>query len=222
MYSLAEMVLVSRQMFSCSLWHCSDCSSNRSRECVKNEASNKGRKQIHCYYLLALSISVALYYRWEPTKKYIHEDRGKKSAKGEIVKWGPEDGEVEVAMTKAIVKTAFALLYCTVWRPQQHPNSQINKRFNALLATQFPGVQPPTIDLDPALDLWEAAIWVSAEVSRCQDTQRSITHRGQRSSGSHCPSVRGSTQAICILRWNDTICHNEGFDQRGVVGDYIA
>lgn len=65
-------------------------------------------------------------------------------------------------MTKAVVKTALALLYYTVRRPQQNPNSQINKRFNALHAMFFPGVQPPTIDLDPALHLREAAIWLNA------------------------------------------------------------
>lgn len=65
-------------------------------------------------------------------------------------------------MTKAIVKTALALLDYTVRKPQQNPNSQINKRFNVLHAS-LPGVQPPTTDLDPALALREAAIWLSAE-----------------------------------------------------------
>lgn len=63
-----------------------------------------------------------------------------------------------------IVKTALALIYyLVVRRPQQNPMSQITKRFNALHATLFLVVQSPNIDLDPALDFRESAVWISTQ-----------------------------------------------------------
>lgn len=119
----------------------------------------------------------------DPLKKYIHKDRGKKDAQGAPASWGPEDVQVKSIGISTIVKTALALTYYVVRRPQQNPMSQITKRFNALHATLFPGTQAPTIDLDPALDFREAAIWISSQgldVLILQSLQKRRIYQDQR------------------------------------------
>lgn len=110
--------------------------------------------------MLALYISVA-YDIDESQQRSTSTKAAGRSAKGEIVQQGPEDGEAEVAMTEAIVKTiSIPLLYSS----KTTAKSQLSDQQDSMRSMQqFPEVQPPTTDLDPALDLWEAAICVSAE-----------------------------------------------------------
>lgn len=51
-------------------------------------------------------------------------------------------------------------MYHMIRKPQKNPMPQVSRRFNALYSTVRPGIQPPTVDLDPVIDFKEAAAWL--------------------------------------------------------------
>lgn len=98
-----------------------------------------------------------------PFDPYVHPNRGMRNSQGILLPWSEDNPVLSTEAIDKIIKGALALLCHVIRKPQQNPMSQLTRRFNALYATVCPGLQPPTVDLDPSLDYKKAAARLSYE-----------------------------------------------------------
>lgn len=75
--------------------------------------------------------------------------------------WSPDEYDM-ISVVNRVLKGALALPYHVTRKPQHNPTSQVT-RFSALYAAVHPGLQPPIVDLDLAIDYREAACWLASK-----------------------------------------------------------